>query len=851
MSFNPSGIHSVSAFSSFFQLVWLSLRLLRAEMKAGKMTVILLALILAVTSATIISVFSQRLDSAMLNKSTELLGADLRVQSREQISQDWYQSAEQLGLKTATTLEFPSVVLFHQEMALAAVKAVDQGYPLKGQLSLVAQDTKKSQIIVKQGPKPGQVWLEPRLLALLGASLGDDIEVGAIKLKVSAVIGHETDRAGNFYSLSPRLMMNLQDVPRAQLVQPGSRVSWRMLVAGETQAIASLQQALTPLLASHQKFESLTDNNQALASSLDKARTYLSLAAMLAIILAGIAIAMAAQDYARHHFDTSALLRTLGASRGSVSGLFLMQLLFLALFTTLLGLLLGYGGQEVLTQILAASFKQDLPAASLSAWLIASLTAPIILLGFALPPLLALGRVSPLRVLRRELEPMAWNSWAIYSLGLIMMILLNYWFSNNFIMSVVIIGGGFIVLLLLLFVLKSLLFLLDKLIPQAGLSLTVRFAWRQINRDRHRSAIQILAFSLTLMVMLIIAIVRNDLVQDWQKSLPKDSANFFAMNIQGFQAEEYKTAINKAGFIGSEFYPMVPGRLIAINEVKVKEDPLYSIDPAVQRDLVLSGGEHLPQGNIITEGQWLTEKNEQGGERLAEVSIAEGLAKRLQLKLADRLTFDVAGQVFTAKISSFRKVDWGSMKPNFYVLFSTDIVAQLPLNYLTSFYASADENQALTQLIRDYPGVTLLDMSQVLIQVQNLLSQVTLAVEYLLTLVLCAGFLVLLAALHSSLEDRLQQGAVLRTLGAKRKHLQQMQWLEFLFLGALAGLIAIAAAELICWLLYQSLFQLEYPWHLTYWLWLPGITALLIASLASRSLLSVIKQPPLVILRKL
>lgn len=863
MSVNASRINSAMGSRSAWQLTWLSLRLLRAEVKAGKMTVILLALILAVTSATIISVFSQRLDSAMLNKSTELLGADLRVQSREQINPDWYQQAEQLGLKTATTLEFPSVVLFHDEMALAAVKAVDQGYPLKGQLSLLEPGTQQVPITVSQGPKVGQVWLEPRLLALLNAKVGDHIEVGAIQLTISAVIAHETDRAGNFYSLSPRLMMNLEDVSQAQLVQPGSRVSWRMLVAGEVQAIASLQYALTPLLASHQKFESLTDNNQALAASLAKARTYLSLAAMLAIILAGIAIAMAAQDYARHHFDTSALLRTLGASRSHVSALFLMQLLFLALFTTLLGLLIGYGGQEVLTQILSVSFNQDLPSASLSAWLIASLTAPIILVGFALPPLLALGRVSPLRVLRRELEPMAWNSWAIYSLGLIMMIVLNYWFSNNLAMSIIIIMGGFVVLLLLLLILKALLLLLNKVVPQASFSLAARFAWRQINRDRHRSAIQVLAFSLTLMVMLIIAIVRNDLVQDWQKSLPQDSANFFAMNIQGYQAEEYKTAIAESGFIAAPFYPMVPGRLVAINDIKVKEDPVYSLDPAVQRDLVLSGGDNLPLGNSLTAGQWFVQStdeimpsgknkaSEQLKTPLAEVSIAESLAKRLQLKLGDSLTFDVAGELFTTKISSFRKVDWGSMKPNFYVLFSADIVAQLPLNYLTSFYAPADKNQVLTQLIREYPGVTLLDMSQVLIQVQNLLSQVTLAVEYLLSLVLCAGFLVLLAALHSSLEDRLQQGAVLRALGAKRKHLQQMQWLEFLFLGALAGLIAIASAEILCWLLYQRLFQLEYPWHLSYWLWLPMFTAMLIASLASRSLVSVVKQPPLVILRKL
>ena len=826
------------------QLYLLSFRLLIAEIRAGKMTVIMLALILAVSSATIISVFSQRLDSAMLNKSSELLGADLRLLSREKISQDWYQQAQTLGLKTTTTLEFPSVVLLGDEMALAAVKAVDKGYPLKGQLG------SKQNSDLQHGPDIGKVWLEPRLLALLNAQLGDVIEVGAITLEITAVVINESDRAGNFYSLSPRLMMNLQDVEAAKLVQPGSRVSWRMLVVGEALSLENLKQSLTPLLASHQSFESLTDNNQALAASLSKARSYLSLAAMLAIILAGIAIAMAAQDYARQHFDSSALLRTLGASRRYVTRLYLYQLMFLALFTSVIGLLLGYVGQEVLTQLLASAFNKgaadaSLPSAGYSAWFIASLTAPVTLIGFALPPLLRLGRVSPLRVLRRELEPMAWNSWAIYGLGLAMMALLNYWFSQNLTMTLIIIVGGFVILLALLFMLQLLLFGIDKLIPKAKLPMSLRFAWQQINRDRYRTSIQILAFSLTLMVMLIIAIVRNDLLQDWQKNLPENSANFFAMNIQSYQIDSYQKDLENSGFTTSPAFPMVPGRLTVINDVVVKDDAVYSKDPALQRDLVLSGGSELPIGNVITDGSWFSESS------IAKVSIAENLAQRLQLTVGDKLIFDVAGQEVTTHISSLRKVDWGSMKPNFYVLFSADLVHQLPLNYLTSFYVPEEKNHQLTQIIRDYPGITLLDMSQVLIQIQSLLGQVTLAVEYLLILVLLAGILVLIAALNSSLDDRLQQGAVLRTLGAKRQQLQLMQWFEFLLLGALAGLIAVAGAEIICWILYQKLFELEYPWHLSYWFWLPLGSALLIGILANRNLIQVIKQPPLVILRKL
>jgi putative ABC transport system permease protein len=347
------------------------------------------------------------------------------------------------------------------------------------------------------------------------------------------------------------------------------------------------------------------------------------------------------------------------------------------------------------------------------------------------------------------------------------------------------------------------------------------------------------------MVMLIIAIVRNDLLQDWQQNLPDNSPNYFAMNIQSYQVDNYQNDLTQAGFITSTAFPMVPGRLTTINDVVVKDDEQYSQDPALQRDLVLSGGRELPLGNVITEGEWFSEHS------IAEVSIAESLAKRLQLTIGDQLTFDVAGQQIRTRISSLRKVDWGSMKPNFYILFSEDLVRQLPLNYLTSFYAAQEHSHKLTQVIREYPGITLLDMSQVLVQIQGLLSQVTLAVEYLLILVLLAGLLVLMAALNSSLDDRLQQGAVLRTLGAKRQQLQKMQWYEFLLLGSLAGFIAVAGAEVICWILYQKLFELEYPWHLNYWFYVPVISALIIAVLANRNLTHVIKQPPLVILRKL
>lgn len=838
------------------RLLQLSRVLMWREIRAGQLNIIILALVLAVTAATVISVFSQRLDAGMLNKSTDLLGADLRLKSTRKIGPEFYQQAQQQGLRTATTLEFPSVVMAGEAMSLAAIKAVDDGYPLRGSLVISEQafaDQPHQQTQALTGPESGSVWIEARLAALLDVSVGEQLEVGRQRFVIAGILLQESDRGGNFYSLSPRLMMHLDDVEAAGLVQTGSRVTWRMLVANGQQSgpevLDNFRAVIKTQLASHQSLESLTDSNQALASALDKARSYLSLAAILAVLLSGIAIAMAAQDYAQHHFDTSALLRTLGASRRQVLSLFLLQLFYLSIVTSVVGLLIGTGFQMILVDMLAGLLVKDLPQASWQAWAIASVTAPMTLIGFALPHLLRLGKVSPLRVLRRELEPMGWSSWATYSLAMLAVFALSFWYTRDLWMSSILVAGGFLILLLLMLILQLMLKLAAALVPAAKFPMAPRFAWQRIVRDPRATSAQVLAFSMILMVMIIISIVRNDLLADWQKSLPDDAPNFFAMNIQQYEVEDYQHSLSSAGFKSNPLFPMIPGRLIAINELDVKAQPKLEKDPALRRDLALTWSDELPTGNKIVQGKWFDHPELLG--KTAQLSIESRLAQRLGVNLHDRLTFDVAGEVFSATVSSIRSVDWGTLSPNFYMIFSADMLAQLPASYLTSFHVSADQQSQLTSLIRQYPTITLMDMSMVFVQIQSLLQQVTLAVEYLLLLVLAAGLLVLMAALHASLDERIQQGAVLRTLGASRKQLRFMQWSEFAFLGLIAGLLALAGAEVICLILYNQLFDLEYQLQWQLWLWLPWCSALLITLLAGMATRSVVSQPPVVVLRQL
>ena len=836
---------------SNYQACKLGLRLLWREMKSGQLRIISFALILAVTVATIISVFSSRMEAGMLAKSTELLGADLRLRSSQEIPPFYEEKAKEFDLRTANTAEFPSVVLAGEDMALAAVKVVSQAYPLKGSL-FVSQSAFTSGTEVFKGPPPGEVWVESRLLALLDAELGAKVEVGKSEFIITQIIQQESDRGGNFYSLSPRLMMNMQDLAASELIQTGSRVTWRLLVANQAKAstdneannaLGQYIEWLEPRLSTTQSLESLSDSNLALAASLDKASQYLSLAAILAILLAGIAIAMSAKDYAKSHFDSAALIRTLGATQRQILIVFVSQLLFLATIASLIGLLLGGLLQEQLAKLISVLFINELPAPQWSAWAIASVTAPVTLLGFAAPELMRLSKVSPLRILRRDLEPLSLGIYSVYSIAALTIFGLCVWFTQDIKLSLIVIVGGAICIGIMLIILRALIKFLFRIIPTSKWTVYRRFSWNRVMRNDRTTSTQVMAFALIGMVMIIISVVRSDLLADWQRSLPADAPNFFAMNIQSFEAEDYKSFLEDKDIIHKPLFPMVPGRLTHINDAAVKDDPERREDPALQRDLALTWSEELPEGNKILEGEWFNQDSS------AAVSVESRVGKRLGINIGDSLRFEVAGNSFEVRVNSIRSVDWGTLTPNFYMILSQAALEQLPVNYLTSFYIDESKAEHLTSLIRAFPTVTLLDMNMVFTQIQTLLSQVTLAVEYLLALVLFGGVLVLAAAIVTTLDDRLKQSAMLRTLGALKSDLRSVQWSEFALLGLLSAFIALAGAELICYLLYSHLLDLEYRFQSTLWILVPLMSTLLITLLGAFSTRKVASMPPMSIFR--
>jgi len=822
----------------------LALRLLLREARSGELTLILAALLIAVTSTTAIALFSARLDLAMQSRSNDLLGADLRLQSTSRIDPAWQEEAQRLGLSTSQTLTFPSVVLHGDDMSLAAIKAVDKGYPLRGILRIREQAGDDAATLdATQGPLPGEAWVEPRLLALLNAQLGDEVELGTTRLRLSAVIVEESDRGGNFYNLSPRLMMNWADLESSGLTAAGSRLNWRLLLLGDEQALAQLRTFRD--LAPNQKFESLADSNQAMANALDKARRYLGLAAMLAVVLASVAVAISAQRYASRHFDISALMRTFGLARAQVWNIYALQLLQLGLVATLAGLALAAGLQAGLLAVLGELVPQPLPAAHWSAWLLGASSGLLTLLGFALPYLLPLARVTPLRVLRRDLQPVPLSGWLITSLALIALTLLLFLFTHDLPMTLGMMGGGSLLVVIMLLALNGLIQYLRRLLAQRDLPLMWRFAWQHLSRNSRQSAGQILAFALTMMVMLVIGALRNDLLADWQASLPDDAPNVFAINIQPYEVDDFRQSLQDAGLQSQKLYPMVPGRLLRINDVSVQELAVAD-DPAINRDLALTSDQQLPAANVIEEGSWQTLLDESG-----QVSLEQRLAGRLGVGLGDTLAFSAGGVEFSAVVSSIRSVDWGTMTPNFYMMFSADVLAQLPANYLTSFYVPPASQAQLTALIRQYPGITLLDMQVVLGQVQALLSQVSLAVELILLFVLVAALLVMLSSLVAALPERLREGAVLRTLGAGTALLRRGHLAEFALLGFISSLLALIGAEAICFGLYRGLLSLPYDGLGWVWLWLPPLAALLLALPGMWLMRRTVTVAPLTVLREL
>ena len=826
------------------RLLSLAARQLLRDARAGELRVLFFALLVAVASSSAIGYFSARLNDAMLLRASEFLAADLRLSGSTPASDEQIDAGLKLGLDHAKAVEFSSVVAAQDSIQLASIKAANSLYPLRGELRSAAQPYAPEE--AGAGPRPGEVWAEARLMVALNLKIGDDLEIGAKTLRLSRVLTYDPDTAGDFYSLTPRALMHLDDLAATEVVQPGSRVRFRELWRGDASALAAYRQAVEASLQPNQRLDDARDGNRQVGGALGRAERYLNLASLAAVLLAGVAVALSAARFAARRFDASALLRCLGLSRREALALFGLQLAMLGLIACAFGALLGWAGQHILFYLLRGLIPADLPPADLWPALAGMATGLVALAGFALPPLAALGRVPPLRVLRRDMLPVPASSWLVYGAALIALGLIMWRLSLDLRLTLALLGGGLLAALLLGGLLLLGLQSLRRLLQRAALPW--RLGLGQLLRHPLAAAGQSLAFGLILLAMALIALLRGELLDTWQDQLPEDAPNHFALNVLPAERDAFAARLAELSPHPAPLYPVVPGRLIMINDEPVRQ--LVSKESrgerATQRDLSLTWAEELPADNQITAGSWWGAAPAGG---LPGVSVEAELAESLQLKLGDRLRFNVGGIEREAQVTSLRRVDWDSFQPNFFMIFEPKTLQDLPATYLTSFYLPPGNDSQLVGLSRAFPSVTLLQVDALLTQLRSILAQVTLAIEYVLLFVLAAGITVLLAGLQATLDERIRQGALLRALGAERTLLISARRAEFGLLGAAAGLLAALGCELVSFLLYRYAFDMNWqphPWLLV----LPLIGALLVGLAGVLGTRRALNASPLSVLRE-
>ena len=826
----------------FARLFTLAARQLLRDLRAGELRVLFGAVLIAVAASTAIGYFGARLNDAMLLRASEFLGADLVLSGSAPANTEQLAPGRSLGLEHARVVEFSSVIATDLGIQLASVKAADDAYPLRGELRSAAEPYGAES--VGTGPRPGEAWAEARLFAALELDVGDSIDVGEKPLRLTRVLTHEPDRAGDFYSLTPRVLMHLDDLDATGVVQPGSRVRYRELWSGSTPALAAYRQALDGQLQPSQRLQDVRDENRQIGGALERAEQYLNLASLAAILLAGVAVALSATRFAVRRFDASALLRCLGLSRREALGLYALQLLMLGLAASTVGVLLGWLAQLGLFRLLAGLLPADIPPGGMLPALAGTATGLLALAGFALPPLAALGRVPPLRVLRSDVQPLPPGAWLVYGSALLALGVIMWRLSLDLTLTLALLTGGLLAAVVLGGVLLAALAGLRRLLRHAALPW--RLGLGQLLRHPLAAVGQALAFGLILLAMALVALLRSELLDTWQAQLPENAPNHFALNILPDDRQAFAERLATLQATAAPLYPVLPGRLVTINDQPVRE--IVSKDSqgerATRRDLSLTWTADLPADNQLLSGTWWSEPGDLPG-----VSVESELAESLKVKLGDRLRFSIAGSEHEARVTSLRQVNWDSFQPNFYMIFEPGSLRDLPVTYLTSFHLSAGQERELVSLARAFPSVTLLQVDALLKQLRGILGQVTLAVEYVLLFVLAAGLVVLAAGLQATLDERIRQGALLRAIGASRRLLVRARRSEFALLGAASGLLAALGCELASALLYRFVFNLDWQPHL--WLLsLPLLGALLVGIAGVLGTRRALNASPLQVLRE-
>ncbi len=793
----------------------LALRMLLRDWRAGELRVLALGLVLAVGGVASVAFFADRVRQALTREAHQVLGADMLMTADHAWAAEFRDEVARRGLGRAESMNFVSMARAGNETLLAAVKAVSPGYPLRGRLRIApglnAPDAETDAV-----PPQGTVWLDERMTAALKVRQGDAIEVGRARLRVAAVLTLEPDRGVSFMNFAPRLMMRLDDLPATGLVQPGSRINYQLLAAGEREGIRQLEQWARARLSRGERIDSLENARPEVRAGLDRAQSFLGLTAMLAVVLSAVAIALGTRRYTQRHLDGYAVMRCMGASQSQLFALFAWEFLLLALAASLMGCALGFVVQTLVAWWLAALIPGALPPPGLSPVLQGAATGLVLLLGFALPPLLQLKDVPALRVIRRDVGPPRQGALAVYIVGLAAVFGLLLWQAGELRLASYVFGGFAAAFGLFAAIAYGALGLIGRF-GRTG-SVSWRYGLANLLRRPRANAVQIVAIAVGLTAILLLTMIRGDLLDAWRGRLPPDAPDRFLVNIQPEQRQPLAEFLERNGVKRLQTFPMVRARLVAINGKPVGAED-YSEERAkrqIEREFNVTYLRALPPENKVTEGAWFGPEDLEHG----AVSVEHWIAERFGIRRGDALEFLSAGRSFSAPVTSVRKLDWDSMRPNFFFITTPALLEGFPVSYVASFHAPAGDALLTLRLSQAFPNLTVIDVSIILRQVQFVMDQLIGAVQLVFLFALGAGVLVLYAALLATQDERTHEAAVMRALGASRAQVLAAQRAEFAVLGAIAGLLGSLGATAIGWTLATRVFQLDFIWN--GWIWLAG-----------------------------
>jgi putative ABC transport system permease protein len=824
--------------------VSLGFRTLAREWRSGDLAVLFLALFVAVAALTGVGFVVDRIDRAMQMQASEVLAADLRLQSPDPIAVAHENEARRRGLGTARDISTLSVVLNGDLTQLANVHAVTDGYPLRGTVR-VANEAFGAPSPATGIPAAGEVWPDSRLLAALGARLGDKVSLGEIELRVTRVLISRPDQGSGFVDLAPSLLMNAQDLPATQLIQPGSRVRYSALFAGERRAAADFATWLAEHKTPAERLRDVAEASPEVNNATTRAGRFLSLASLAGVLLCAVAIAMTARRYVKRHLDLAALLKTLGATRATVLAISLIQLAAIALLAAAAGAVAGFLAQLGLLALLRDMIAADLPSPGWRPLAMGFAAALLLLIGFAVPPILQLARVPAIRVLRRDISPPPLASMLAYGPAALVIGLLIQWVTGDTQLSLWFVLGLCVALGVLALAGWLLVLAASRLRGRAGIAW--RYGASNLARRRAESIVQIVALGLGLSALLLLAVIRGDLIDDWRARLPRDAPNYFFVNIPPGEAEAFRTLLSEQGGNMSRMLPMIRGRMLTINGGAVTDRQFVTPrgEGMATREQNLTWAGEIGPDNTITEGHWFTP--EEHGKPL--VSVATDFQESIPLKLGDVLTFDIAGETVEATISSFRRVQWDSLQPNFFLMFPPGLLEGAAGTYMGSARFRPTDPGAVAQLVRRFPGVSIFDMDDLLAQVRSIVEKAVLAVQSVFLCTLLAGVVVLLAAVQSTRDERRYESAMLRTLGASSRTVLTGVMVEFALVGLMAGAVAAAAASIGGYFLATRL--LEIPYRPDPLLWLAGglIGAGIVCIAGWLATRTALRSPPMQVLR--